>query len=365
MDEPKYVFVIVTVVYVFVFIFGVLGNVLVIYVVCTLRDMLTPTNIFLVNLSVADLLVLLVCMPSSLVEFHAREVWLLGAAMCKMTPLLEHTVAHTSILTILAISFERYYAICNPFEVLYACTKRRAMKIISCIWIFSIAAALPLFFMTETRRTKHLSGEMVIICRTPVRGELRVGFILVKMFMLFLLPLVILVVLYAIICRRLRRHVLKTTLRTHGSRRQVIYMLITIIVLFFICLFPIKIMTLWSIFSSSQDKKAMGLEGYLIVLSFTRVMFYMNSAGNPVLYNIVSTKFRNACRRAMGCGKQPLQKTGSISRQYTHVTGSRRPSRTDFQETNRQDYKRSQERIAMASVIHVSNHLNSKDIVEC
>lgn len=81
--EPAYVFFTVTFIYIFVFLFGILGNILVIYVVCTQRDMLTPTNMFLVNLSVADLLVLLVCMPSSLVEFHAREVWLLGDSMCK------------------------------------------------------------------------------------------------------------------------------------------------------------------------------------------------------------------------------------------------------------------------------------------
>jgi hypothetical protein len=83
MEEPAYVFVVVTVIYVVVFVLGTLGNVLVIVVVCTLKDMRTPTNVFLVNLSVADLLVLLVCMPSALVEFHAREIWLLGAAMCE------------------------------------------------------------------------------------------------------------------------------------------------------------------------------------------------------------------------------------------------------------------------------------------
>ena len=83
LPELTYVYVTVTVFYVIVFMFGIVGNVLVIYVVCTQRDMLTPTNMFLVNLSVADLLVLLVCMPSSLVEFHARDVWLLGDVMCE------------------------------------------------------------------------------------------------------------------------------------------------------------------------------------------------------------------------------------------------------------------------------------------
>lgn len=78
-----YIYITVPIFYAIVFLFGVFGNVLVIYVVLTQKSMCTPTNIFLVNLSVADLLVLLVCMPSALVEFQAKEVWLLGTFMCK------------------------------------------------------------------------------------------------------------------------------------------------------------------------------------------------------------------------------------------------------------------------------------------
>lgn len=43
-------------------------------------------------------------------------------------------VAHASILTILAISFERYYAICEPLKAGYVCTKTRAMVICVVCW---------------------------------------------------------------------------------------------------------------------------------------------------------------------------------------------------------------------------------------
>lgn len=63
---------------------GVIGNVMVPIVIFKTKDMRNSTNIFLVNLSVADLMVLLVCTPTVLVEVNSKpETWVLGEEMCK------------------------------------------------------------------------------------------------------------------------------------------------------------------------------------------------------------------------------------------------------------------------------------------
>ncbi|KAJ6635694.1 Growth hormone secretagogue receptor type 1 [Pseudolycoriella hygida] len=56
----------------------------------------------------------------------------------KAVPFVELTVAHASVLTILAISFERYYAICEPLKAGYVCTKARALLI--CLAAWAVAA---------------------------------------------------------------------------------------------------------------------------------------------------------------------------------------------------------------------------------
>ena len=56
---------------------------MVVYIVLRNRDMRNATNVFLLNLSVADLLVVLICMPSALAEFYGKDVWYLGPIMCK------------------------------------------------------------------------------------------------------------------------------------------------------------------------------------------------------------------------------------------------------------------------------------------
>ena len=82
-DPPLYLLIYCTLFYVLIFIVGVFGNLLVIYVINRNPDMKTPTNYFLVNLSIADLLVILVCMPTALVDIYSKEVWYLGPFMCK------------------------------------------------------------------------------------------------------------------------------------------------------------------------------------------------------------------------------------------------------------------------------------------
>ena len=91
--------------------------------------MRSSTNLFLLNLSLADLLVLIVCCPNAMIEMYMRTVsfyfdfiasqdliylqifrqniWVMGKSMCLMVPFIELTVSHTSVLTILAITVER------------------------------------------------------------------------------------------------------------------------------------------------------------------------------------------------------------------------------------------------------------------
>lgn len=68
---------------------GVIGNVMVPIVILKTKDMRNSTNIFLMNLSIADLMVLLVCTPTVLVEVGSKpETWVLGKELCKCINLI-------------------------------------------------------------------------------------------------------------------------------------------------------------------------------------------------------------------------------------------------------------------------------------
>ena len=74
---------VVVVLYIVVFLAGLVGNFLVCFVVWKNRHMRTVTNMFIVNLSVADFLVILICLPPTVLG-DVTETWYMGGVMCKI-----------------------------------------------------------------------------------------------------------------------------------------------------------------------------------------------------------------------------------------------------------------------------------------
>ena len=82
-----------------IFAVGTVGNLLVILVVWRNQDMRNSTNYFLVNLSVADLLVIVLCMPPAFVDILAKEQWHFGPIMCKFAFCIVHNQSSDSKLS--------------------------------------------------------------------------------------------------------------------------------------------------------------------------------------------------------------------------------------------------------------------------
>jgi hypothetical protein len=71
-----------------IFLVGILGNLLVILVVVKNAHMRTITNIFIVNLAIGDFLVILICLPPTLIT-DVTGSWWFGETMCKVMPYVQ------------------------------------------------------------------------------------------------------------------------------------------------------------------------------------------------------------------------------------------------------------------------------------
>lgn len=65
------------------FFVGLVGNALVCIAVYKNRSMRNVTNYFIVNLAVADFMVILFCLPPTVV-WDVTETWFMGTALCKI-----------------------------------------------------------------------------------------------------------------------------------------------------------------------------------------------------------------------------------------------------------------------------------------
>nr|BDP38647.1 fluorescent sensor for orexin [synthetic construct] len=132
--------------YIIVFIVSLVGNSLVCFSVWKNRHMRTVTNYFIVNLSFADVLVTIICLPASLVV-DITETWFFGNTLCKVVPYLQTISVCVSVLTLSCIAQDRWYAICHP--LMFKSTARRARKSIVAIWVVSCIIMIPQAIVME------------------------------------------------------------------------------------------------------------------------------------------------------------------------------------------------------------------------
>lgn len=97
--------------YAIVFIIGLTGNTLVIYVVLRFSNMQTVTNMYILNLAIADEC-FLIGIPFLITTMNMGH-WIFGRAMCKAFMVSTSITQFTSSIFLFIMSADRYIAICH------------------------------------------------------------------------------------------------------------------------------------------------------------------------------------------------------------------------------------------------------------
>lgn len=127
-----------------IFTLGVMGNSLVITVLARSKPgkPRSTTNIFVLNLSIADLTYLLFCIPFQSTVYMLPN-WSLGTFICKFIHYFFTVSMLVSIFTLSAMSVDRYVAIVHSRRSSSVRVSRNALLGVGVIWLLSIAMASP------------------------------------------------------------------------------------------------------------------------------------------------------------------------------------------------------------------------------
>ncbi|KAK9884001.1 hypothetical protein WA026_004936 [Henosepilachna vigintioctopunctata] len=295
-------------IYIPVFFSALIANMLVIIIVMKDHYMRSATNYFLVNLSIADLLVTLICMPEAAFEAYTSN-YNLGRYPCKISSYLNCVLVSSSIFTITSMAVDRYLAISKPLGSFYRCfNKRSTIILIICLWSASITLYFPIYIIVdlhiEPLNIPSADGNLTIsfeMCEenwnnfTTIKRE-KMGWI--WFFCTFAIPGAIMIFGYSMMGKTLcstappidnngGSYMLQRS-RVIRSRKRVACILLLLAFVFGICWLPYHMLLLLFDTHKAENEPIKELRTYLLLLG------HSNSAFNPIIYCTLSRRFRNS-----------------------------------------------------------------------
>ncbi|XP_068700995.1 QRFP-like peptide receptor [Montipora foliosa] len=313
-----------TLAYSVIILLSLAGNSIVIVTVWRNISMRSVTNLFIANLAASDLLITFLGMPNMITQVYLGFKWIFGEALCKLVVFFQSVSVASSILTLLAISFDRFWAIIFPFK--RRITFFSARIILGVIWGISLLVMAP--FLYAQRVIVGPDGYKVCMEEwSPAFNNITApkDYTLILFTTLYIFPLLTMVILYSFIVSKLWRRQIpgfrsnRDELRTRVLRQKVVKMLITVISLFCICWLPLYVYHFLYFFASA---KRPCFDSSFTFYFASLFLGHSNSAINPFLYALFHRKYRQGFKAAYTCSVIPADSLAFTSRTYSRRRSS-------------------------------------------
>lgn len=286
-------------------IVGGAGNLAVVWIYLNFRRRLkTMTDVYLLNLAVADLL-FLVTLPLWAAE--ASQTWSFGTALCKLNSALYKVNLFSSMLLLTCISMDRYVVIVQTTKAQNSQFERRRCSRLVCVgvWLLALLLATP-----ELVFSKPAKADSMTYCRMVFPSNLgnrtKILVLSLQVSMGFCLPFIVMAFCYSVIVATL----VKTRFQKHKAMRVIL----AVVVVFVVSQLPYNAMLVMEV-SQASNMTVTDCDA-VKALDTTRQVLksvaYLHACLNPFLYVFVGSRFRRdvlqmlqCCRRLTPTSKSP------------------------------------------------------------
>ncbi|XP_078395647.1 C-X-C chemokine receptor type 6-like [Cetorhinus maximus] len=286
--------------YSIVFVIGLLGNSLVIVTYVYYEKLKTVTDVYMMNLAIADLL-FLCTLPFWAVDAYIE--WIFGTCMCKIVNGAYTVNLYSCMLILTCVSVNRYKAIVQATKMINNKNKKKhSMFICVGVWVFTIILTLPEFILSEAHTSASNKTKCVMMSPPNSGNMIKVGVYVTQMVVGFLIPFVAMIICYSIIAKTLLQH---KGCQKHKSLK----IIFAVVVAFVFCELPFNIVLLIDTIKIIKQEipscEYTANADYAIIV--TESIAYVHCCLNPILYVFLGVKFRNSFLKILkdaGCISQ-------------------------------------------------------------
>ena len=223
----------------------------------------------------------------------------MGTVTCKALFYVMPVSIAATVLTMLIISIDRFYAVFYPLRRKLF---RKPRFLSAIIWILSLVLMIPYAFYSEVDFDKRLNAYLCLQF-PPMTDPYVVKIFHIRLFvLLYALPLFIMAVFCVPICRKLWLRKIPGNLSSTNqavmemSKRKVVWSLAIIVVVFALCWFPTYVNHYYWFVRRKQEQQ-LSIRAQFVFLWLA----HANSDINPCLYILLNNSFRRELIATLAC----------------------------------------------------------------
>ncbi|XP_004679939.1 PREDICTED: neuropeptides B/W receptor type 1 [Condylura cristata] len=292
---PPPLVVAVPVVYAVICAVGLAGNSAVLYVLLRSPRMKTVTNLFILNLAIADELFTLV-LPINIADFLLRQ-WPFGELMCKLIVAIDQYNTFSSLYFLTVMSADRYLVVLATAESrrVTGRTYGAARAVSLAVWGLVTLVVLP-FAVFAQLDDEQGRRQCVLVFPHPEAFWWRASR-LYTLVLGFAIPVSTICVLYTTLLCRLRSIRLDSHAKAlDRAKKRVTLLVVAILAVCLLCWTPYHLSTVVALTTDLPQTPLV-----IAVSYFITSLSYANSCLNPFLYAFLDDSFRRSLRQLLVC----------------------------------------------------------------